>query len=119
MRKRTESYAEIVKALHDSKEPIKIVLSKIKSDSLKITYQYIGSVLSKLPNPKKETFIGVLENRQSITMIDRLVQSNVEPADNVSNNDDVEMDEVTDVESADNVSDNDDIEMNKVSECII
>ena len=48
-----------------------------------------------------------------------LGQSNFDPADNVSNNDDIEMDEVTDVKPADNVSNNDDIEMDEVTECMI
>ena len=62
MTKRTESYSEIVKALRDSSEPIRTVLSTIKSDSLKLTYQYIGGVLSKLPNLKKETFNPLIFN---------------------------------------------------------
>ena len=95
MTKRTESYSEVVKALRDSKEPIKTVLSTIKSDSLRLTYQYIGGVLSKLPNMKKETFVGVLENHPSITSIDRSGQSELVPANSGLNNDTVALEEVS------------------------
>ena len=95
MTKRTQSYSEIVKALCDSSEPIKTVLSTIKSDSLKLTYQYIGGVLSKLPNLKKETFICVLENHPSITMIDRSDQSKLVPAESGFNNDSVAIEGVS------------------------
>ena len=90
--KQIHSYTEIVKALRNSKEPIKAVLSKIKSDTLKLTYQYIGGAVSKLPNSKNETFIGVLETHESITRIDRLDQSEIKFVDNLSNSDSAKID---------------------------
>ena len=46
---------------------------------MKLTYQYIGGVVSKLLNMKKETFVGVLQNHPSITAIDRSHQSDPNP----------------------------------------
>ena len=92
--KRADAYTKTVTALRNNADPIKEVLTKLRGDILKLTYQHIGGVVSKLPNTKKETFIGALGNHESINTIDRSDRSVIKPVDNPSVVDSSEIDEL-------------------------
>ena len=71
LRKREEAYTKLTIDMNRSVSPIEDVLSTMTTESLKLAYQHLGGVISKLPNGRKETYISVICNMPEIAAIER------------------------------------------------
>ena len=80
LRKREEAFTKIMADMKRSVSPIEDILSTMTTDSLKLAYQHLGGVISKLPNGRKETYISVLCNKPEITSIERWTEIKVHDA---------------------------------------
>ena len=73
-----------------SVSPIGDVLSTLTTESLKLAYQHLGGVISKLPNGRKETYISVICNMPEIAAMERWTEikahdASVDKDDAISN----------------------------------
>jgi len=64
--KKENSYKETVTSVKGSNLPIVNILALLSTTTLKLSYQYLGGQISKLPNVKKKIFVSLLNYRQEI-----------------------------------------------------
>ena len=76
-KKRREAYERVVSQMEGKEEVEKeAILKELSTETLKLTYQYLDGMVSKLPNRRKETFVAVLLEKLKRPVIRHVLLNN-------------------------------------------
>ena len=76
-KKRMEAYERVVSQMEGKEEVEKeAILKELSTETLKLTYQHLDGMVSKLPNGRKETFVAVLLEKLNVPLICHVLLNN-------------------------------------------